>query len=150
MFTCICLVICVGIVHLCLGTTALISVYVAFCQDGKTKPLETGDIMTMTKSEKNSAVSNQDSKRADTGDYTITISNRHGSDSAKVNVVVLGKWLSHFTSNHIPTCYWMYLKIEKGSDGEARMVLLMVVCAKFHTFICVNNIHFQLFVNLHI
>ncbi|XP_052825204.1 twitchin isoform X2 [Octopus bimaculoides] len=57
--------------------------------DGKTVPVESTSIITIENKEKRSTLSCKKGVRSDTGEYTITIQNEHGSDSATVNVIVL-------------------------------------------------------------
>ncbi|KAK3703484.1 hypothetical protein RRG08_024788 [Elysia crispata] len=53
-------------------------------------PLEPSDAISVTNVPKKSTVACTDGVRKHTGEYTITVSNKHGSDSATIDVVVLG------------------------------------------------------------
>lgn len=54
------------------------------------EPLEPTDVIKITNKPKETTVACSDSARKHTGEYILTVSNKHGSDSAVVNVVVLG------------------------------------------------------------
>ncbi|RUS77262.1 hypothetical protein EGW08_014976, partial [Elysia chlorotica] len=53
-------------------------------------PLEPSDVLSVSNVPKKSTVTCKDGVRKHTGEYTITVTNKHGSDSATIDVVVLG------------------------------------------------------------
>ncbi|CAL1540886.1 unnamed protein product, partial [Lymnaea stagnalis] len=53
-------------------------------------PLEPSDVITITNKPKETTVECKEGLRKHTGEYTLTVTNKHGSDSATVNLVVLG------------------------------------------------------------
>lgn len=56
--------------------------------------LESAGALSVENTENLSVVKNLKAVRKDTADYTIILENRHGSDTATVSVVVLGKKIS--------------------------------------------------------
>lgn len=67
--------------------------------------LEPSDTIKITNIPKKTTVDCTSGVRRDTGEYTVTVSNKHGSDTATINVVVLGiksqfqNLVSFFASN---------------------------------------------------
>lgn len=61
-------------------------------QDKKEEPLEPSDHISIdNKTEKKSTLTCKEPSRKDTAMYNVTVTNKHGSDTADVEVVVLGK-----------------------------------------------------------
>ena len=62
-------------------------------QEGKQEDVEPSDEVTIDNSTpKKSNLKYSKPQRKDTGEYTITVTNKHGTDSADIEVVVLGMW----------------------------------------------------------
>lgn len=59
-------------------------------QDGKEEPLSTGDNTKINSAPKETTISRTDCVRKNTGMYKIVVENKHGSDFAEIEVVVLG------------------------------------------------------------
>ena len=62
-----------------------------FHQKAEEVELKPTDNIEMKKEPGLSTVSCKTGTRKDTGEYTITVTNKHGSDSATIEVVVLGE-----------------------------------------------------------
>ncbi|XP_023931299.1 twitchin isoform X3 [Lingula anatina] len=58
------------------------------------EPLEAGDRIKIEHQEKSTLLEMKNCVRGDTGDYTLTVTNDYGKDTATVSVVVLGKPLA--------------------------------------------------------
>ena len=61
-------------------------------QKGEERDLEPTDTIEIIDEPKRSTVNCKSGVRKDTGEYYITIANKHGSDSASISVVVLGQY----------------------------------------------------------
>ena len=64
--------------------------------------IEPGDKATVVNQEYHCTLTYKDAVRKDSGIYTITVTNEHGSDTADIDVVVLGMLLN--TSIHTVKC----------------------------------------------
>ncbi|XP_059156398.1 twitchin-like isoform X4 [Physella acuta] len=53
-------------------------------------PLEPSDVLSLASKPRETTIECKDGARKHTGEYTLTVSNKHGSDSATISVVVLG------------------------------------------------------------
>lgn len=61
-------------------------------QDGKEEPLSTADNVKVSSVPKETTLSRNECIRKNTGMYKIVVENKHGSDNAEVEVVVLGEF----------------------------------------------------------
>ena len=61
-------------------------------QKGEERDLEPTDTIEIIDEPKRSTVNCKSGVRKDTGEYFITVANKHGSDSASISVVVLGQY----------------------------------------------------------
>ena len=65
-------------------------------QDATQVPLSTGDNTKIANAPKETTISRTECIRKNTGMYKIVVENKHGSDFAEIEVVVLGKWIILF------------------------------------------------------